>query len=731
VILEEGRNCWRVARARRAAFLIDAAAYFSVLEGAIARAQRQLFIVGWDVDSRVRLAPRAAIDLLGQLNGALARRPELQAFVLGWDFSLIFTFERELLPSYRFAARAHPRLRFKLDGAHPVGASHHQKVVVVDDRIAFAGGLDLAARRWDTPQHLAVNDDRVDPAGQRYLPIHDVQMAVDGDAARALGQLARDRWRAATGEVVPPPPEAPAASAAGDPWPADLPPDVADAAVGIARTSPAADGAPEVREVLHLTLDAVAAAERAVYVENQYLTSAAVGRALAARLQEAGGPEIAIVLPREECGWLERSSMGIMRARLLTELRRADRFGRLRLLYPVVPGLNGRGCLNVHAKVLVIDDRLLRIGSSNLSNRSMGLDTECDLAIDAADDRRARLGVASLRDRLLAEHLGTAPATVAREIARRGSLLRAIDHLRGGERTLTPLPPNGAGDDAAAAPLNLAMMDGLVCDPERPAPDKLIEQLVPTEYRRPFHRSLLRYAALLVAVAGVAATWRFTPLHAYLDLARVVALGQRLRGSAAAPLLVLGAYVGGALLFFPITLMLASTALVFGPRLGFVYGLGGALAGALVTYGAGRLLGRSRARWLEGPRLARVRRHLQRRGLAAVVTARVLPVGNFTVINMVAGAVPIRLRDYVLGNILGLLPGLVGLTIFADRLRATLTSPRPGKLLLLVAVVAVLCALLGGLRRALARHARRHGPASAPAADGADAAAPPGPRREA
>src|SRR6185369_3414401 len=129
--------------------------------------------------------------------------------------------------------------------------------------------------------------------------------------------------------------------------------------------------------------DAIAAARRSIYIESQYVTSAAVGQALAARLQEADGPDIAIVVPREECGWLEQISMGIMRGRLIEKLRAADHAGRLGLYYPTVPGL-GEACLNLHAKVLVVDDQLLRIGSANLSNRSMGLDTECDLSIEAA-----------------------------------------------------------------------------------------------------------------------------------------------------------------------------------------------------------------------------------------------------------------------------------------------------------------------------------------------------------
>jgi phospholipase D1/2 len=722
VILQEGRNCWRIARARRVAFLVDGAAYFSALREAIGRAERQIFILGWDVDSRVRLTPGSddgPADLLGYLNDVLARRPELRIFVLGWDFSVIFALERELLPVYQFGWRGHPRLRFQLDGVHAVGASHHQKIVVIDDRIAFSGGLDLAIRRWDTPAHRAANRHRIDPAGRPYPPMHDVQVAVDGDAAGALGEIARQRWHAATGERIAAPSLvgfAAAPNAQFDPWPLRLEPDALDAPIGISRTSAGSGATPEVHEVLCLTLDAIAAAKRHIYIENQYLTSATVGQALAARLQEPDGPEIAIVLPREECGWLEKNSMGIMRARLLRRLREADRHGRLGLYYPSIPGLEG-GCLNVHSKVLVVDDQLLRVGSSNLSNRSMGLDTECDLAIDAGGDPARAAIVAGLRNRLLAEHLGTSPEALAAAVAQRGSLLQAIAaSAAAGARTLQPLPIDDVEPPGGAAKLtvNLAFLDGLVCDPEQPAPDRLLAELVPSEYRRPMHRSLLRYAVLLLALFGIAAAWRFTPVRQLLDVERVVALGRTLRGNPAAPLLALAAYVAGALVLFPITLLLTATALVFDPLAAFIYCLVGALAGALLTYGIGRLLGRWNVRWLSSPRLARIREQLQRRGLIAIVTARILPVGNFSIINMVAGALSIRLRDFVLGNVIGLLPGIIALTLFAHRLGSTLRNPKPRNLVALAAIVVAIVAVVGALRRWL-RHRSTATATAAPA----------------
>ncbi|MEZ5584304.1 MAG: phospholipase D-like domain-containing protein [Candidatus Competibacteraceae bacterium] len=123
------------------------------------------------------------------------------------------------------------------------------------------------------------------------------------------------------------------------------------------------------------------------------------------RLCEPNGPEIMLILPMQTSGWLEQTTMDVLRARLLEKLRAADRHGRLRIYYPVVPELTD-ACVNVHVKLMIVDDRLLRIGSANLSNRSMGLDTECDLAIEAHDDDQRR-AIVAFRNHLLSQHSGS------------------------------------------------------------------------------------------------------------------------------------------------------------------------------------------------------------------------------------------------------------------------------------------------------------------------------------
>ncbi|MGD8541314.1 MAG: hypothetical protein PVI39_03425, partial [Desulfobacteraceae bacterium] len=193
--LKPGVNCWRVEKADRVAVIVDAADYFAAFAESCRAAQRQILILGWDFDRHERLhrddRERELPDRLGAFLAALVKhRRGLKVYLLSWDFNMIYAAERELLPALRL--QAPPRLHFRLDGEHPSGASHHQKVVVIDDRLAFVGGIDLSRWRWDTSRHTPRDPRRTDPNGKPYPPFHDLMMVVAGPAAARLGELARE-----------------------------------------------------------------------------------------------------------------------------------------------------------------------------------------------------------------------------------------------------------------------------------------------------------------------------------------------------------------------------------------------------------------------------------------------------------------------------------------------------------------------------------------------------------
>jgi phospholipase D1/2 len=682
-ICVEGKNCCCIAGADRVSFLVDGEAYFSTVASALERAQRFIFIAGWQLDSRLRVNPGdLASPCFGDfLHDLVRRNRKLRVYVLLWDFAMVYAADREIIPLYSHPWRTHRRIHFRLDSSHPLGASHHQKIVVIDDAVAFAGGLDIAEHRWDTPDHLPEDPRRIDSIGRLYPPYHDVQLMVAGDAAAALGNLARERWRRATGKRLRDAPRP-----VGDPWPPEVVPDLQNVSVAIARTEPAFEDRQEIREVESLYLDSIAAARRVIYIENQYLTSHAVGNALARRLQEENGPEIIMVLPEETSEWLEQVSMAVLRARLLKRLRAADRFGRLHVYYPILK--NEKVQVRVHSKICFVDDRLVRVGSANLNNRSMGLDTECDLAVETSEPATAQ-AVASLRSRLLAEHLGVSPHRVAQEVAAQRTLSRAIDNLRGGERSL------GILDGSVSDTLDGMIPEAAVIDPERPLrPDELMEQFVPFGARRRAAPGLVRLAVILASLALLALSWRSTPLRQFLDLDTISAWAELLVGSPFAPLWVVGAFTLGSLVLAPVTLLIFATGAAFGPVLGFLYAVSGSVVSAAFTYALGRLAGRETVRWLAGSRAGRVQRQISGHGFISMLFARIVPIAPFAVVNLVAGAIQIRLRDFLLGTVIGMSPGIFTIVVLEDQLGQALRDPDVGRIALLIGL-AVFFAVVG------------------------------------
>ncbi|NNG05043.1 MAG: phospholipase [Inquilinus sp.] len=700
-ILVAGATCWRIESAQRAAVLIDGDAYFAAVRSTLLKARQSVFIVGWDIDSRTRLLPDdderlsdGAPNRLGELLAYIAeQRPALKIHVLLWDYSVLYALDREPLPALNLGWKTPAAVRVCLDDVLPMGASHHQKLVVVDDAAAFCGGLDLTIRRWDTCAHRPDEPDRADPDGNPYDPFHDMQMVVDGDAAAALGELVRDRWADAACE------DPADVDPTGDPWPDDVSPDIADLRVGIARTLPALHDRSEVREVEALYLRSIEAAERWIYVENQYLTTDRVAEALIERLGAKPDLEVLVIGPQQPDGWMEVRTMGVGRLRFARRLEEAGVGDRVRLVHPTVG--DGAKPVMVHAKLTIVDNQFLRIGSSNLNNRSMGLDTECDLAIEARDDSQ-RKAIATLRSRLLAEHLGVGAEAVGSVLEESGSLFHVVDTLSGGGRALQPIEDDERYDD------DLADAVTGVADAERPAEaERIVGDMFGGE---PAKQSLGRIAKLLIAAAaliGLVLLWQVTPLARLTDPESLLPLIEEMRGSGWVYLAMPLVYIGAGLVVFPITVLIALTAIAFGPWIGFAMAGIGALLSAATTYQIGAIAGRKTLRGMMGMRLNRISRAIGEKGVLSIAALRMVPVAPFSLINLVAGASHIRFRDYLAGTVLGMAPGMAVMTALGDRLREVWRNPTSGQLVLLSVAVAAWLLVSIGLQALASRLRRR------------------------
>lgn len=678
-ILAESQNCWRLEKAGRAAVLIDGAVYYGALRATLLKAERSIFIVGWDIDSRTRLVGPSGTadddfpDQLGPFLTALVeKRSNLQIYLLLWDYAMLYALEREPLPSINLAWKTPKQISVCLDDILPAGASHHQKIVVVDDSVAFSGGLDLTSRRWDTSHHDIGDKARLDPAGKPYRPFHDVQMMVDGDAAVALGDLVRARWQNAACETPL------KSNPTGDPWPDNVETDFTDVRIGIARTVSAYDGKAEIREVEALYKASIKAAEKSIYLEAQYVTAGSVAVQLAKRLLEKPELEALIVGPNVHQSWLEERSMNNGRRRFMEYLQKAGVHDRVRLLYPAIPDDDTEEGVMVHAKISIVDDRFLRIGSANLNNRSMGMDTECDLALEAASPDQSRR-IALIRNRLLAEHLGTDIDAVEQAIEEKnGSLLAAVESLSGGPRSLRPVKLDNVPDN------ELSLTVGWLADPERPvATPDFAGDLFDGAATSGVSGRLIKLLALLFAVFGLVAIWRFTPLSELTNPGDLVAWLQSISSGFWMPAVLIVVFVLGGLVAFPVTVMIAVTGMMFNPFTAFFCALAGSVLSAAVMFFIGYNVGRSPLRDLIGTKVNRVSRALARRGVLSVIALRMVPIAPFTLINLVAGASHIRASDFLIGTILGMTPGIFVVSFLGRQLARTLDDPNPTELALL------------------------------------------------
>ena len=478
---------WRYAMATRVRVIVDAEAYFDLMQQAMLKARQRVLLIGWDFDTRIHLTHgrrwwqmawnRQFPSRLGSFIPWLTRHcHSLEIRVLKWGLGALEIVGRGSMMADIVRWLPYKRIHLRIDSVHPLGCSHHQKIVVIDDALAVCGGIDMTDRRWDTREHIEEDPRRKRPGGSPYGPWHDMTMMLEGPVAATLDELARDRWRRALDETLDPPRQTQDSA-----WPDDLEPHFENVEVGVARTRAEYEGDPEVREIEELFVRQIGRAKRLIYAESQYFASRVVAEAIGARLSADEPPEIVIINPETADGWVESTVMDPARARLVQALRKSDRRGRFHIYAPY----SGETPVYVHAKLLIVDDEILRIGSANFNNRSMGLDSECDVFIDCARpaNRDCREAIRGLRHSLLAEHCGLDEDEIAGLLEKAGSMADMISALGDGrKRHLRRYEP------AELTPVQEEMVDRQLLDPEETAQMFRI---------RPPRRGLLRPGGLL------------------------------------------------------------------------------------------------------------------------------------------------------------------------------------------------------------------------------------------
>lgn len=677
-IFQPGENCWVESQARFSTPLIDCANYYKALHSAIVKASHSIFIVGWDIDSRIRLlrgkdeqqseAPSVISDLL---KWKAEQNPEIKIYLLRWDSSLAFFAQREMWAKEVWEEKTPDNVETVLDDTIPMGGSQHQKIVVIDDELVFSGGMDVSTNRWDTRDHPVISEERDGPDGE-YGPLHDVQMVSSGPVVVDFAKLVRWRWQrvadsspidireaAQNGEDAPLP----------EAWPDDYPPLFENVQCALARTIPFMDEVEPAQEVRHMLLDLIKEAESVIYIENQFTTRQEIAEALNKQLKLKPELSVIIVSSYEPKGKFECEAFWASRIEFKAILEKGIDANRVKLTYSSIEDMQGRKAYKrIHSKVMTIDDKYLVIGSSNLSNRSMTLDTEIDTVL-YGNTPQNKEKIAQVRNDLLAEHTGRAlddmPALFESMYPVEALMHNQIAH----GYVLTEVR------DEVFTEHSVKNVFRALSDPEEPLISVPTLDGAALPARNPRRRSIMiMIGVTIVAVLGGLMFWASQSIE-WLSSDSINAFLEKSRGTYFALPTVLLVYVIGGILFFPVTVLSLAVAAIFGPIWGPIYGIMGALLSSAILFGIGKVSGNAGLRKIGGPKVAAVDEKLKRSGIVGVAAIRMLPVAPFSLVNLVAGISSIGIIQFLIGTFLGMFPPMIAKGLVGDSIAQIWQNP--------------------------------------------------------
>lgn len=365
--------------------LVDGSEALPAIARELAAARSHVHLAGWFFSPELGLSREEEPVILRNLLAQLAERIDVR--LLSWKGAPVPLFKpsqrevREMLE----ALTRQTRIDACADGCTGFMHCHHEKAIVIDDRVAFVGGIDLTldgGDPFDTPTHVA----------RGGIGWHDAAVRIEGPAVADVAQHFRVRWHGATRELLPRP---------------AVPAPTGDVTLQIARTIPAGTYRAVRRgdySILESYTAALRSAERLVYLENQFLWSPEIVAILAEKLRDPPSEEfrLLVLLPARA-----NDGADISRGQVAALIHAADETTRFLACTIYARAGTLRDPIYVHSKIGIVDDRWLTVGSANLNEHSLFNDTELNVVtLDPDVTRRTRV-------RLWSEHLELPPEAVA------------------------------------------------------------------------------------------------------------------------------------------------------------------------------------------------------------------------------------------------------------------------------------------------------------------------------
>ncbi len=385
--------------------------YFERVAELLESANHSVIIVGWQLDSRLRLS-YAQETLREKVLRLCQKKPNLKMYFLLWDHAYLYLLGRELWQT-RLWENLHPHIYFVFDNLHPLGGCHHEKLLIIDGNVALCGGIDLCDNRWDSAAHHYSDRRRsLNLNQENHGPYHDLAVQLKGAVCGELQAHVAKRWNQLSWVPFPTSPETQLTSDSLRTFEKTHEIYLSRTFVPISRNLLFS---PLTREIEFLFRDLIQGAKKWITIEGQYYWSKHVNDLLIAKIHEMDSKGFEITLILADLAHVKSLTycMTTFELSLLRKLEVAAKFSNVKIQIvtpyvfenlpsPSIKVYRHPKPIYIHSKILIIDDSYLTIGSANLADRALRIDSELQLTIHART-MKERVHIRQVNQRIL-EH---------------------------------------------------------------------------------------------------------------------------------------------------------------------------------------------------------------------------------------------------------------------------------------------------------------------------------------
>lgn len=625
--------------------------YFKRLKESFLGAKKSIYICGWSLNLKTIMDANGTT-----LEDVLFSLPEtVEIKILIWDYIIFYIPDRDPFMALHLAVKNKKNIQFERFDFHPVMSSMHAKMAIVDEETLFLGGIDIDLERRDGEYNLANDPERQEKGGQKYQPFRDYALKFQGDSAVFFTGLFKQLWKSQLAQRS----EFVSETVSHE-----------DSNVFFTRTIPKFKDNPKDVSSFKMHSWLIANAKKYIYIENQYLTSDKIVDALVQRLSEVDGPEVVIVVSYGKMPIIEKVSMGALLTESVKALLKSDPHKRLKVYTLVSSGENVSEYVKVHSKCMLVDDYFLKIGSSNINNRSMEFDYELDAVVMGAE-------VAEYKRQIFSTLLTHGEDC---ELEMDDSVIRTFEAAKKRYGKLVEVKDILREESAIAEykdylPLDKSQMTFF---------ERMGQTFIQKSVLEKINLKMMGGAVLLVLILVGAAV--VDPEEAKSALDEVIVWLNISNGLALMAVFFFGYLILGSF-FFPLNAYIFLCGAYFGMFEAFGLAVGGALGSATLSYGVGAFFKSEIEADSKIEKINQLRRLLKRNSLKTLIFLRMVPVAPFPLVNLVCGKLGVGFWKYFLGTALGVAPGSFVLIFLEQRLIDLIKAPDAGSIIVFVLIL--------------------------------------------